>query len=217
MTTPKRSLEQILERYGPVAGGRLAPFLRGAGFDGLPNALRLLAFKAEGWLELWGRGDGQEEAWRPIRRYRVLAASGGPGPKLREGDRQVPEGRYPLTFLNPNSAYHLSIRIGYPSAEDLAQAREEGRSDLGGDIMIHGGARSVGCLAVGDAAIEELFVLTAAVGLADSEILIVPVDLRQRDAEDPRSWVQQRYDVLRENLGAMPKAVWPKEKDNEGE
>ncbi len=203
----KRSLDDALLTYGTLARARLAPFMRTAGFTAAPRGLRLIALKEERQLELWGR----EEAWSPIRRYPILAASGGPGPKLKEGDCQVPEGRYPLTFLNPNSTYHLSIRIGYPSAEDRARAAEEGRTDLGGDIMLHGGARSVGCLALGDPAIEELFVLTQVVGLANSEILILPLDLRHRVCLDPRAWVQGRYAALAKSLEALPKAAWPKE------
>ena len=70
--------------------------------------------------------------------YPVLAASGVAGPKLREGDRQVPEGIYGIEWLNPNSSYHLSMRISYPNAFDRAQAAKENRTKLGGDIMIHG-------------------------------------------------------------------------------
>ncbi len=205
MTRGRRSLDEVLALYGPAARARLAPALEAAGFGvALPEALRLVALKQERQLELWGRA----EAWRPIRRYPVLAASGGPGPKLREGDGQVPEGRYPLTLLNPNSAYHLSIRIGYPGAEDEARAALEGRCEPGGDIMIHGGARSVGCLAIGDPAVEELFVLAAAIGLERCEILIAPVDLRHRRAEDLRVWVEERYRALGEALAAMPRARW---------
>lgn len=91
----------------------------------------------------------------------MLAASGGPGPKLREGDLQVPEGVYRLTAFNPNSSYHLSLRVDYPNAEDRAAedravARSDRRTSLGGDIFIHGKAVSIGCLAIGDPGIEEL-------------------------------------------------------------
>ena len=205
---PKRSVDDVMQAIGPAALGRLQPDLLRAGFaDALPQRLRFIALKEERLLEVWGQD--QEGNWRPIRRYPVQAASGGPGPKLKEGDRQVPEGHYPITFLNPNSAYHLSLRIGYPSPEDQAVAAEEGRSDLGGDIMIHGRAASIGCLAMGDPAIEEIFALTARVGVARSDILIAPFDLRRRPAEDARHWVQSRYDRLRNDLSALPAADWP--------
>ena len=86
----------------------------------------------------------------------ILAASGVSGPK-REGDKQVPEGFYRIELLNPNSRYHLSLRVNYPNADDLERARQDGRalSTLGGDIMIHGGSASIGCLALGDPAVGE--------------------------------------------------------------
>ncbi len=208
MNAPRRSLETALSLYGPAARARLAPALAAASFGAEPMALRLVALKEERWLELWGAGEG----WRAICRYPILGASGGPGPKLKEGDHQVPEGRYSLVLLNPNSRFHLSIRVGYPSQEDEAEAALEGRSELGGDIMIHGGSGSVGCLAIGDPAIEELFVLVAAVGLDRSEILIAPLDLRHREASDPRPWVQKRYRALAEDMKATPRCAWPEER-----
>jgi murein L,D-transpeptidase YafK len=71
-------------------------------------------------------------------------ASGKAGPKLREGDGQVPEGIYRIDGLNPNSSYHLSLKLNYPNDFDLEQARTEGRTELGGDIFIHGKAVSIG-------------------------------------------------------------------------
>ncbi|NJN46820.1 MAG: L,D-transpeptidase family protein [Candidatus Competibacteraceae bacterium] len=95
--------------------------------------------------------------WQPIKHYPVLAASGTLGPKLCEGDRQVPEGIYRIKSLNPNSAYHLSLELDYPNAFDLRQAERDGRNNPGSAICIHGKAVSVGCLAMGDTAIEELY------------------------------------------------------------
>src|SRR5436190_607476 len=77
-------------------------------------------------------------AWRFVREYPVMAASGGRGPKLREGDGQVPEGMYTIDWLNPNSSYHLSMHVDYPNAFDRAHAADDGRTALGGAIMIHG-------------------------------------------------------------------------------
>ncbi|MEO1191516.1 MAG: L,D-transpeptidase family protein [Pseudomonadota bacterium] len=208
MIEPKTTVEEVLRDLGPSAMARLSPYLQAAGFGAaLPERLRFVGLKEERLLEVWGE-DGTGH-WRPIRRYPVLAASGGPGPKLREGDGQVPEGRYPITLLNPNSAYHLSLRVGYPSPSDQAVAHRDGRDALGGDIMLHGGARSVGCLALGDPAIEEIFVLTALVGITKTDILLVPYDLRHRPGSDGRAWVQERYDSLRQALLALPAGLWP--------
>jgi murein L,D-transpeptidase YafK len=65
-------------------------------------------------------------------------ASGGLGPKLGAGDRQGPERIYAIESLNPNSLFHLSMRLNYPNEFDQMRAKQDGRSDLGGDIMIHG-------------------------------------------------------------------------------
>jgi len=75
--------------------------------------------------------------------YRITAASGTAGPKLREGDRQVPEGIYRIVGLNPNSRYHLSMKLDYPNAFDRHQAARDGRARPGSDIFIprQGGLR----------------------------------------------------------------------------
>jgi murein L,D-transpeptidase YafK len=151
----------------------------------------LLAFKQERRMEVWGMGVGR---WHLIATYRILAASGRPGPKLKEGDRQVPEGIYPITALNAASHYHLALKVGYPNTEDLQQAAIDGRTDLGGDIMIHGSEVSAGCLAMGDSAIEEIFALVDEVGIDNTQVLIAPHDMRRfPSVADPRPWVLARY------------------------
>jgi murein L,D-transpeptidase YafK len=132
----------------------------------------------------------------------VLAASGGPGPKLREGDLQVPEGVYRLTAFNPNSSYHLSLRVDYPNADDRAIAKAEGRTNLGGDIYIHGKAVSIGCLALGDAGIEELYVLVADVGLSRTRVLLSPTAVPTATSSSP-AWVAHLYARLRLQLHAV--------------
>src|SRR5690606_33287906 len=107
-------------------------------------------------------------AWVAVHQYPVLAASGQAGPKLREGDRQVPEGFYAIESLHPNSRFHLALRVNYPNQSDRQRAAEDGRTNLGGDIMIHGSNASVGCLAMGDPAAEDLFVLVADVGIQNT-------------------------------------------------
>ena len=86
---PRRSVEQVVERLGPEAETRLRPKFERVGVGYPPRRVALVGLKAERRLELWAQG---EEGWRFVGEWEVLAASGGPGPKLREGDRQVPEG-----------------------------------------------------------------------------------------------------------------------------
>jgi murein L,D-transpeptidase YafK len=141
-------VQDVLDRYGPGAEQRLVPSFHSAGVPYPPVALTFLGFKAEKRLEVWAR---HQDAWVFIRAYDIAAASGTAGPKLREGDYQVPEGLYAIEALNPNSRFHLSLKLDYPNAVDLQQAALEGRDQLGGDIFLHGRDVSAGCLAMGDA------------------------------------------------------------------
>jgi len=164
-----------------------------------PRQLRLVGLKEEKALEVWLPVGGR---WSRLRSYPVLAASGGPGPKLREGDFQVPEGIYRLTAFNPNSSYHLSIRVDYPNAEDRRVAALEGRARLGGDIFIHGKAVSIGCLAIGDSAIEELYLLLADTGLRNADIVLTP-SLRPVSPTGAPAWIEERYEQIRRALATL--------------
>jgi murein L,D-transpeptidase YafK len=111
-------------------------------------------------------------AGRVMRRYRIGLGQAPAGAKEREGDSKTPEGLYTISGRNPKSAYHLSLRISYPSAADIERARAAGY-EPGGDIMIHGlpnGESATprhatdwtrGCIAVTDAEMEEIWRLVA--------------------------------------------------------
>jgi hypothetical protein len=191
-----RTVEQVMAALGDTVDTRLRPDFARAGVAYPPERLVMVAFKAEKRLELHGP-DAAGRLQR-VRSYPILAASGGPGLKLREGDEQVPEGFYRIELLNPNSRYHLSLRVNYPNDEDIARARAENRdlSTLGGDIMIHGGAASIGCLAMGDPAAEDLFVLVQRTGLDNVSLLITPEDLRNETPDSPLN--QRLREALRE-------------------
>jgi len=165
--------------FGEAVKGRLEPACKAQGVAYPPASLTLIGLKAEKRLELWA----PDASGRPrlIKTYPILAASGGVGPKLREGDGQVPEGLYAIESLNPNSRFHLSLRVGYPNADDRRRGQSEGRTRLGGDIMIHGSNVSIGCLAMGDPAAEELFVLAALTGPKNIRVILSPVDFRRKD------------------------------------
>lgn len=166
--------------------------------------ITILAIKDAKELIVYGRLAGTD---RRLASFPILAASGTPGPKLREGDKQVPEGFYGVSFLNPNSRFRLSLRVDYPNAEDRAAAHEDGRpiDTLGGDIMIHGGAASIGCIAIGDPAIEELFWLVATHPLERTEILITPsrTPTDSLPASTPR-WLHDRYAKLAARIAELP-------------
>jgi len=195
-----------LHQFGPIVAARLQPAFDAARVQYPPRELAYLAFKDPAVIEVYARND-EREPWRFIKTYPVLAASGHFGPKLREGDRQVPEGFYDVEEFNANSRNHLAVMLGYPNAFDWQMAEREGRTNLGGEIMIHGGDRSIGCLAVGDDASEDFFVLTALANSAHVRVLISPVDFRTRTIsaeKDGRAWVGDLYARLRVALREYP-------------
>ena len=112
-------------------------------------------FKSEGLLELWG-ADSTSSKYKLVKTYKVCASSGGLGPKRSQGDGQVPEGFYQIERFNPMSNYHLSLGIDYPNRSDKILGRSR---NLGGDIFIHGNCVTVGCVPLGDDAIEELYLI----------------------------------------------------------
>jgi len=109
-------------------------------------------FKLTAELEVWIKVG---KRYRLLHNYEICMQSGYLGPKLKEGDFQGPEGFYYTSKarLNPNSKYHLSFNIGYPNAYDRAYGR------TGSALMIHGGCLSVGCFAMTDEKIEEIYEL----------------------------------------------------------
>jgi murein L,D-transpeptidase YafK len=125
--------------------------LKAAGLkDDQPIYLRI--FKEPGILEIWVRSGKQ---YKLFRNYLVCAFSGGLGTKTKEGDDKCPEGYYTLTpsQLNPVSNYHLAMNIGYPNL------LEQQRGYTGNAVMIHGDCRSIGCYAMTDEKIEEIYTL----------------------------------------------------------
>lgn len=163
-----------------------------------PVKIAFLAVKQGRRLELWASA---HEKWLLIHSYPIMGASGTAGPKLRQGDKQVPEGSYKILWLNPKSRYHLSMKLDYPNTEDSRHAREEGRNNPGGDIFIHGKDVSIGCIAIGDPAIEELYILVQRIGVEKANVYIAPTDPRQRPLRAPpqaAAWLNSRYQQLNE-------------------
>lgn len=206
----KYTLQERLDQISPGASNRLAAKFTAAKADWTVAEIGLVAIKNERKLDLYARPAGAS-TWTLIHRYPVLAASGITGPKLRQGDKQVPEGVYGISFLNPNSRYHVSLRVNYPNAFDRQMAEKEGRKNLGGDIMIHGKAASIGCLAIGDEAAEELFVLAARTGLKNIKLVIAPADFRRdgvlaeaKSLSGKPAWVPGLYTEIATAMAEFP-------------
>jgi len=109
-------------------------------------------FKEESILEIWIRSDTE---YKHLKDYAICAYSGKLGPKLKEGDKQSPEGFYRVHKhqLNPHSKFHLSFNLGYPNKYDRAYKR------TGSFLMVHGNCVSVGCYAMTNVKIEEIYKL----------------------------------------------------------
>jgi murein L,D-transpeptidase YafK len=140
---------QLRSAIGQKSPATLESELHLAGLQlGQPALLRI--FKQESELEIWLK---RGEKFEFFKIYPICKWSGQLGPKLREGDGQAPEGFYEVTQkqLNPNSRYHLAMNIGFPNAFDVSQTR------TGSALMIHGSCVSIGCYAMTDAGIEDIY------------------------------------------------------------
>jgi murein L,D-transpeptidase YafK len=110
-------------------------------------------YKESSELEVWKQQkDGK---FALLTSYSICKWSGGLGPKVKEGDRQAPEGFYTVTpaQMNPNSSYYLSFNMGYPNAYDRALGR------TGSNLMVHGACSSAGCYSMTDESAGEIFSL----------------------------------------------------------
>ncbi len=115
------------------------------------DPILIRAYKKEAEMEVWKRGTNGQYAL--LKTYPICRWSGQLGPKVKQGDRQAPEGFYTITpgLMNPNSSYYLSFDTGFPNAVDRANGR------TGNYLMVHGTCSSAGCFAMTDATIAEIY------------------------------------------------------------
>lgn len=120
------------------------------------DAVFIRVFKEESILEVWMKKETHQ--YELFKSFPICRYSGGLGPKRKTGDRKTPEGFYGLRSgsFNPFSAYHLSLNIGFPNRYDQHHGR------TGSYLMIHGDCVSIGCLAMTDQGIEEIYALVEA-------------------------------------------------------
>jgi murein L,D-transpeptidase YafK len=169
---------------------------RAATVDGLfraqgiaqPAKLFFRVFKREQLLEVWARG-ADAETFVLLNTYPVCGTSGELGPKRHQGDEQIPEGFYSIDLFNPVSSFHLSLRVDYPNAVDRARGHRRG---LGGDIFIHGGCATIGCVPVTDEWIEEIYLM--AVRARDAGQHRIPVHMFPTRLDDAgMAWLYDTY------------------------
>ena len=152
---------------------------------GAPIFLRI--FKLESELEIWMEKDGRYQLFAT---YPICLWSGRLGPKLAEGDRQAPEGFYSVTKdeLNPNSRWHRSFSLGFPNAYDRALGR------TGSFIMVHGGCQSVGCFAMTNNVVDEIWKLVTAAldkGQPAFNVQVFPFRMTEQNlaAREGNKWI----------------------------
>lgn len=128
-----------------------------------PTSIYIRAFKLDGELEVWLQ---DREKWLLYKTFRICTISGIPGRKRIQGDGQIPEGIYEITWFNQNSNYHLAMKINYPNEADWFHSD----STIAGDeIYLHGGCVTVGCIPLTDSKIEEIWTLC---NMVDSKIAV---------------------------------------------
>lgn len=155
---------------------------KAAGLSYPVGEVYLRAFKKEKVLELWAG-----EAKKPlklVKSYPFCAASGELGPKRREGDLQVPEGFYELQSFNPQSNFHLSLQVSYPNASDRVLSDPK---KPGGAIYIHGNCASIGCIAIEDGPIEEVYLFALDAKVRRIPIHIFPQRLDEAGAKEAQA------------------------------
>ena len=118
-----------------------------------PQKLFIRVFKQEKVLEVW-TFSASDSKFKKVRDYTICRTSGNLGPKRREGDLQIPEGFYHIDRFNPKSSFYLSLGINYPNRSDQILGK---KGNLGGDIFLHGGCATIGCIPITDDYIKEVY------------------------------------------------------------
>jgi murein L,D-transpeptidase YafK len=175
-------LASMNERVKPVLEQNLAM----QGFT-LGDQAFIRVFKESREMELWLRA-GKATTFSHYRTHTIAAMSGTLGPKQKEGDMQAPEGFYATTkrLLNMDSRYHVSFNIGYPNALDRHLHR------TGSLIMVHGSTVSIGCFAMTDPVIEEIFLIVkAALENGQSEVPVHSFPFRMTEERMARAQAEQ--------------------------
>ena len=198
------TVDSIIEKTGRTALDRLNASLTKAGFVDLPKKIIIVGLKEERILQVYGITN---ERAKLIKEYPFTAFSGILGPKLKQGDEQIPEGVYKIEYLNPNSSYHLSVKVSYPNEFDKKKSKLATVKAMGGDIFIHGEDVTIGCIPIGNKAIEEVFLLTENAFKNEIKVIISPRDFRlNKSYPEIKSieWENELYDIISKELSLIP-------------
>jgi murein L,D-transpeptidase YafK len=196
----RETIDSISKKIEKDVQVRLSRDFKKMGIDTFPREIILVGLKEEQILEVYVK---VHQVFKLLKSYRFTAFSGSLGPKLKEGDKQIPEGIYQIEYINPNSAYYLALKINYPNEMDRQKSSFANVADLGSDIFIHGKAVSIGCIAIGDRAIEEVFILSKHASQTGIKVIISPRDFRKNPTYpviDEISWETKLYDEIKTEL-----------------
>lgn len=197
----KQTTESVSESLSDNVLSRLKNDLEALNYHNeFPQKISIVAFKTEQELRVYSEDGDQAQL---IKTYPFTAFSGKLGPKLQSGDKQIPEGIYKIEYLNPNSSYHLSMKVSYPNAFDKSKTKFQDINQMGGDIFIHGKSATIGCIPVGDKAIEELFLLAKNANTYEIPVIISPWDFRtkkDRPKIEAITWENELYDMIEKHL-----------------
>jgi murein L,D-transpeptidase YafK len=176
--------------------------------------LYIRVFKAEKELEIWVFN---KDSFHFFKTYPVCEMSGTLGRKYKQGDKQVPEGFYTIERFNPKSNFHLSLGLNYPNQAD---AFFLDKSNPGGDIFIHGDCVSVGCMAMTDDKIKEIYLLASEAkkfGQNNIPVHVFPfkmtADNFQKYSTEFPQWVsfwqvlQKQYDYFEKDKRLLPVTI----------
>ncbi len=190
-----RKSRRVLAKVRPI----LAKDLLSQGLS-LSSPIFIRIFKKSGELEVWVKNFQKFELFKT---YKLCRFSGSLGPKIRLDDCQSPEGFYYVTAdqLNPSSQFHMSFNIGYPNSYDRAHGR------TGSALMVHGACVSIGCYAITDEKIEEVYTMADAAfrgGQPFFRVHIFPFRMTKKNMEQYKEskwygfWknLKQGYDIF---------------------
>jgi len=177
----------------------------------------LAGFKYEKELRVYIKSK-EDKKYSLLKTYDFCTLSGQLGPKRMEGDGQVPEGLYEISNFNPESNYHLSLKVNYPNASDQVLSN---KSKPGGDIYIHGNCVSIGCIPITDELIKELYILCVETKNQGNKIpvYIFPFEMNEKNMEkvslmeDAKPHVsfwgnlQKAYTYFNKNKAVIPYTV----------
>lgn len=201
------TVAQALKKFGPDARQGILKRFQSVGAVYPPKGTTWISLKNEKLLLIFARGE--DGKWKQVVGYPVVSSSGELGPKLKEGDLQVPEGFYKTTALDART--HLCLWVDYPNSADQVRARLDHRTKLGGNIQIHEGVHSTGCVVIDHDAMAELFVLAHDTGCQNIDLIMAPCNLVVKNpdvdfAKQPK-WLPKLYKDLKKALAGFPIAA----------